>query len=579
MSTPYDERPWLRFYPTGVPAGVEVPDVPLTHLLDDAARRFPHRRALVFLGRSVRYRRLIRYVDQFAGMLRSLGVHKGDRVAMVLPNCPQQVIAFYGTLRRGAVVVMNNPLYTPPELHHQLTDSGARVVVVLDRMYETLVEALPGTHIEHVLVTSLTEYLPLRKRLALRLPLARVRQLRAELTAPVPRDADVLLFREALRGARRQHRQVPIDPRYDLAALQYTGGTTGRPKGAMLTHRNLVANAHQTVAFDPRIRPGHEVSLAVLPLFHVFGLTMCLTASMLIGGTVVLIPKFDLGLVLAALKRWRPTIFPGVPPIYQQIAESPKARKSGMGSVRTCVSGAMKLPRETVDAVRRATGARVIQGYGLTETSPVVMANPLDGNARHVSVGIPLPSTDARIVDENDPMRPVPVGMAGEVLVRGPQVFEGYWRQPEETAEVLRNGWLRTGDIGLMSPDGFFTLIDRKRDVVIVDGLNVYPSEVEAQLCQHPGVLDAAVVGLPDARHGEAIKAFVIPQPGVPPPRPQELVELCAQGLTRYKVPRYVEFRPELPRNMLGKVLRRVLRDEAAARAGPGPTSSRPYGT
>src|SRR5918992_3986490 len=279
MSTPYDERPWLRFYPTGVRAGVEVPDVPLTHLLDDAARRFPHRRALVFLGRSVRYRRLIRYVDQFAGMLRSLGVHKGDRVAMVLPNCPQQVIAFYGTLRRGAVVVMNNPLYTPPELHHQLADSGARVVVVLDKMYETLAEALPGTHVEHVLVTSLTEYLPRTKRLALKLPLAKVRELRAELTTPVPAEADVISFREMLRSIRGSHRQIPVDPRYDLAALQYTGGTTGRPKGAMLTHRNLVANAYQTAAFDPQIRPGKEVGLAVLPLFHVFGLTMCLTAG------------------------------------------------------------------------------------------------------------------------------------------------------------------------------------------------------------------------------------------------------------------------------------------------------------
>ncbi|HEX6470357.1 MAG TPA: AMP-binding protein [Streptosporangiaceae bacterium] len=580
MSTPYDERPWLRFYPKGVPAGVQVPDVPLTRLLDDAAKRFPRRRALVFLGRSIRYRRLVKIVDRFAGALRSLGVHKGDRVALVLPNCPQQVIAFYGALRRGAVVVMNNPLYTPPELHHQLTDSGARVVVVLDRMYDVLVEALPGTHVEHVLVTSLTEYLPRRKRLALRLPLAKARALRAELTTPVPPDADVLFFRETLRSTRRQHRQVPIDPRYDLAALQYTGGTTGRPKGAMLTHRNLVANAYQTVAFDPRIRPGREVSMAVLPLFHVFGLTMCLTASMLIAGTVVLVPKFDVDLVLSDLKRWRPTIFPGVPPIYQQLAESPKARKAGMGSVRTCVSGAMKLPRETIEAVRLATGAEVIQGYGLTETSPVAMANPVDGNARHVSVGIPLPSTDARVVDENDPSRPVQVGMAGELIIRGPQVFEGYWRQPAETAEVLRNGWVRTGDIGLMSPDGFFTLIDRKRDVIIVDGLNVYPSEVEAQLCQHPGVLDAAVIGIPDPRHGEAIKAYVIPQPGPQPPRPQELIELCAQGLTHYKVPRYVEFRAELPRNMLGKVLRRVLRDEAVARARTGDsTGSPPHAT
>jgi long-chain acyl-CoA synthetase len=578
MSTPYDARPWLRFYPVGVPVGVEVPEVPLTHLLDATAARFPRRRALAFFGHTITYRRLVKAADRFAGALRSLGVHKGDRVALILPNCPQVVIAFYGTLRRGAVVVMNNPLYTAPELHHQLTDSGARVVVVLDKMYETLAEALPGTHVEHVLVTSLTEYLPLTKRLALKLPLAKVREVRAELTTPVPADADVISFREMLRSVRGRHRQIPVDPRYDLACLQYTGGTTGRPKGAMLTHRNLVANAYQTVALDPQIRPGKEVALAVLPLFHVFGLTMCLTCSVLIGGTVVLIPRFDLDLVMAAMRRWRPTIFPGVPPIYQQIAEHPRARKSRMGAVRTCVSGAMKLPRETVDAVRRATGARVIQGYGLTETSPVVMANPLDGNARHVSVGIPIPGTDARVVDENDPMNTVPVGMAGEVIIRGPQVFEGYWRQPAETAEVLRNGWVRTGDIGVMSPDGFFTLIDRKRDVIIVDGLNVYPSEVEAQLCQHPEVLDAAVVGVPDPRHGEAIKAYVIPQPGLDPPRPQELVELCARGLTRYKVPRYVEFRSELPRNMLGKVLRRVLRDEAAARMRRDTTTAPRYG-
>src|SRR5918999_537199 len=287
MSTPYDARPWLRFYPAGVPAGVEVPEVPLTYLLQAA--------------------------DRFAGALRSLGVHKGDRVAMILPNCPQVVIAFYGTLRRGAVVVMNNPLYTAPELHHQLTDSGARVVVVLDRMYETLVEALPGTHVEHVLVTSLTEYLPRTKRLALKLPLERVRALRAELTTPVPAEADVISFREMLRSIRGSHRQIPVDPRYDLAALQYTGGTTGRPKAAMLTHRNLVANAYQTAAFDPKVQPGKEVALAVLPLFHVFGLTLCLTASVLIGGTVVLIPRFDLDLVMSALRRWRPTIFPGVP--------------------------------------------------------------------------------------------------------------------------------------------------------------------------------------------------------------------------------------------------------------------------
>jgi long-chain acyl-CoA synthetase len=563
MATPYDEMPWLRFYPTGVPPHVHVPDVPLTQLLDDSAARFPRRTALAFFGHCTSYRQVVRQVDRFAGALRRLGVHKGDRVALILPNCPQQIIAFYGTLRRGAVVVMHNPLYTAAELHQQLADSGARVVVVLDRMYETTAEALPGTHVEHVIVTSLVEYLPRMKRLLLRLPLRRARKLRAELSTPLPEDADVIAFREVMAKGRERHQQVPVDPAYDLAALQYTGGTTGRPKGAMLTHRNLVANAYQTVAWDPGIRPGHEVTLAVVPLFHVFGLTMCLTSTLLAGGTVVLVPRFDLSMVLDAVRKWKPTIFPGVPPIYQQLANAPKARKAGVGNIRTCVSGAMKLPRETVDALYESTGARVIQGYGLTETSPVALANPVDGNARHVSVGLPLPGTEARIVGEDDFNLTVPVGQAGELMVRGPQVFAGYWRQQAETAEVLRDGWVRTGDIAMMSPDGFFTLIDRKRDVIIVDGFNVYPSEIEDVLTGHPAIEEAAVVGVPDIRHGELVKAYVVLRTDMLAPTIDELVDFCARQLARHKLPYYIDFRTDLPRNILGKVLRRVLRDEA----------------
>jgi long-chain acyl-CoA synthetase len=563
MATPYDEMPWLRFYPTGVPPHVHVPDVPLTQLLDDSAARFPRRTALAFFGHCTSYRQVVRQVDRFAGALRRLGVHKGDRVALILPNCPQQIIAFYGTLRRGAVVVMHNPLYTAAELHQQLADSGARVVVVLDRMYETTAEALPGTHVEHVIVTSLVEYLPRMKRLLLRLPLRRARKLRAELSTPLPEDADVIAFREVMAKGRERHQQVPVDPAYDLAALQYTGGTTGRPKGAMLTHRNLVANAYQTVAWDPGIRPGHEVTLAVVPLFHVFGLTMCLTSTLLAGGTVVLVPRFDLSMVLDAVRKWKPTIFPGVPPIYQQLANAPKARKAGVGNIRTCVSGAMKLPRETVDALYESTGARVIQGYGLTETSPVALANPVDGNARHVSVGLPLPGTEARIVGEDDFNLTVPVGQAGELMVRGPQVFAGYWRQQAETAEVLRDGWVRTGDIAMMSPDGFFTLIDRKRDVIIVDGFNVYPSEIEDVLTGHPAIEEAAVVGVPDIRHGELVKAYVVLRTDMRAPTIDELVDFCARQLARHKLPYYIDFRTDLPRNILGKVLRRVLRDEA----------------
>ncbi len=562
MSTPYDDRPWSRFYQTGVPQDVAPPDIAFTQLLDDAAAAFPRRKALAFLGRTISYRRLVLASDRFAGVLRSLGVHKGDRVALILPNCPQQVIAFYGTLRRGAVVVMHNPLYTAAELNHQLADSGARVVVVLDRMYGTLADALPGTHVEHIVVTSLIDYLPLTKRLLLKLPLARARALREELSAPVP--SHVMTFTEAMSSVHERHRQVPVEPRFDLAALQYTGGTTGKPKGAMLTHRNLVANAYQTVAWDPGIRPGHEVTLAVVPLFHVFGLTLCLTATVLAGGTVVLLPRFDLDLVLREIRRCKPTIFPGVPPIYQQLAEAPGARKAGLAKIRTAISGAMKLPRETVDELRRKTGARVVQGYGMTETSPVAMCNPLDGNARHISVGVPIPGTEARIISESDDGQVLPPGHAGELVIRGPQVFQGYWRQPMESAEVLQEGWIRTGDIATMSPDGFFTLIDRKRDVIIVDGFNVYPSEIEEVLGRHPAVEDAAVVGVPDPPHGEAVGAFVVLRSGVAAPSEEGLVAFCATQLTRHKVPGHIEFRTDLPRNILGKVLRRVLRDEAA---------------
>jgi long-chain acyl-CoA synthetase len=567
MTTPYDTRPWLGYYPRGVPAEVEFPDAPLTDVLDHSARTYPHRPALVFLGHKITYRALAGLVDRLADALRGLGVHKGDRVALLMPNCPQLVISFYATLRRGAIVVQNNPLYTAAELHTQLADSGAKVVIVFDRAYETLAEARRGTAVEHVVVTSLTEYLPAGKRLALRLPLKKARETRAELTTPLPEDGpEPLFFQDLLASSRGRHSTVRITPRRDIAALQYTGGTTGRPKGAMLTHANLLANAYQTAAWDPGMVPGHEVTLAVLPMFHVFGLTLCLTTTMLIGGTIVLVPKFDLNLVLGEIRRHRPTIFPGVPPIYQQIADSPKARSAHLDSIRTCVSGAMQLRRETVEAFRRATGARLVQGYGMTETSPVTMANPLNGNARHVSVGIPLPGTIVRVVSETDPSQAVPVGQAGELLIRGPQVFAGYWNQPKETDEVLSNGWLRTGDIAMMSPDGFFTLLDRKRDVIIVDGLNVYPSEVEEVLNTHPGVKESAVVGVPHPLRGESVAAYVVLVPGIAP-GPAELLQYCRERLAGYKVPWQINAREELPHNMLGKVLRRVLRDEAMVTA------------
>lgn len=564
MDDPYDAQPWLRFYSDGVPAHVTVPDGPLTRLLDDAAARFPRRDALAFFGRTLSYQRLRELVGRFAGALHELGVRPGDRVALVLPNCPQQVIAFYATLRLGAIVVQHNPLYTAPELTHQLTDSGATTAVILDRAYPTLAKARPHTYLRQVIVASLLPWLPAVKRMALRLPGDRAAQLRAELVAPLPPDADVRDFDELLNAARTPVDQVPVDPGRDLALLQYTGGTTGRPKGAMLTHTNLMANAAQTAAWDAGSRDGHETVLAALPMFHVFGLTLCLTVGVRIGATIVLLPKPDTALLLDAIHRWKPTIFPGVPPLYERLVEEAERHNVDLRSIRTCVSGAMRLPRGTVEAFRSATGGHVVQGYGMTETSPVTLANPLNGNARHVSVGLPLPDTHIRVVNENDPFRSVPVGTAGELMVRGPQVFGGYWNQPAETAEVVDNGWLRTGDIGVMSPDGFFTLLDRKRDVIIVGGFNVFPSEVERAIVEHRLIEECAVVGLPDGHGGEIVTAFIVPVAGTPI-SDREVRAHCAQRLVDYKIPTVVETRTWLPRNMLGKVQRRVLREEATA--------------
>jgi long-chain acyl-CoA synthetase len=458
-----------------------------------------------------------------------------------------------------------------PELRTQLADCGARIAITFDHGYAKLVEAREGTAVEHVIVTSLADYLPALKRRALRLPMKRAREARAKLITPLAPDGTFLLLRDVLAKSQAWHYQVPVDPMRDVAVLQYTGGTTGTPKGAMLSHHNLVANACQSAAWDPAAQPGAEVGVAVLPLFHVFGLTMCLTTSVMMGATTVLIPKFDVDLVLDALRRYRPTIFPGVPTIYQEIAASPKARSAGLSTIRVCISGAMQLRRQTVAEFHAITGAHVVQGYGMTETSPVTMANPLDGNARHVSIGLPLPGTHARIVSETDPRVLMPVGMAGELLIRGPQVFRGYWGQPEETGEVLVDGWMRTGDIAMMSPDGFFSLIDRKRDVIIVDGFNVYPSEVEEVLNAHPAVSDSAVIGVPDIDHGELVHAYVVLGPGEAP-EVGELIRFCAERLTDYKMPDDIEIRQDFPRNILGKVLRRVLKAEYTGRSAPEPS-------
>jgi long-chain acyl-CoA synthetase len=563
----YATRPWLRSYAPGVSEHVDVPEVALTQLLLDAARAFPRRKALVFLGRAMTYRALEDAVERFAGALQELGVRRGDRVALILPNCPQNVIAFFAVLRLGAVVVQHNPLYTAPELHHQLTDSGATVAIVYDGAYSRLAQAREGTNLSSVIVTSLADYLPSGKRLALLLPFGAVRDKREQLVTPLPAGADVLKFGELLDSARAVG-PVPVAPD-DLALLQYTGGTTGLPKGAMLTHRNLVANAHQAAAWDPEMVRGRETVLAALPMFHVYGLTMCLTLNMLIGGTLVLLPTFELGLLFKAIDKHKPTVFPGVPPMYDQIVHSRRTGRHDLRSIRACVSGAMRLPPQTVESFQQLTGGRLVEGYGLTESSPVALANPLNENARPGTIGVPLPGTDVRIVDVDDPSKCLPFGWPGELCVRGPQVFAGYLQQPEESGSMLRDGWLHTGDIAVMDPDGFVTIVDRKRDVILTRGYSVFPTEVEDVLAEHPAVAECAVAGVSHHYRGETVKAFVVLRSGQQVSE-DELRGYCSARLVAYKVPTLFEFRQDLPRNMLGKVLRRVLRDEhEAARARP----------
>jgi long-chain acyl-CoA synthetase len=563
----YGGRRWRRWYAPEVVERVNVPDVALTQLLDDAAAEFPDRAALAFLGRTMTYRALVEAVDRCASALHELGAVKGDRIALVMPNCPQNIIAFFAVLRIGGVVVQHNPLYTTPEFHHQLTDSGASVAIVYDGAYARIAKARPGTSLQHVIVTSLLDYLPSGKRLALRLPFARIREKRAALVAELPPDADVLKFDELLKAATAPPPPVAIDPERDLALLQYTGGTTGLPKGAMLTHRNLVANAHQATAWDPEMKRGSETVLAALPIFHVYGLTMCLTVNMLTAGTLVLLPTFDLSLLFAAIDKWQPTIFPGVPPMYDLIVRSRRTAKHDLRSIRTCVSGAMRLPPETVKKFEQVTGGRLVEGYGLTESSPVALANPLNENARAGTIGIPVPGTDIRIVSVDDPTHEVPLGVSGELCVRGPQVFQGYWEQPDETAAMLSDGWLHTGDIAVMDDDGFVTIVDRLRDVILASGFSIFPSEIEDVLSEHPAVSECAVVGVPHFYRGETVKAFVVLNDGVHVSE-EELRQFCAAGLVAYKLPTQFEFRTELPRNIIGKVLRRVLRAEHEAAHG-----------
>ena len=516
MSTAH--RPWLAQYAPGVPRDIEVTDESLCDLLDSAVRRFPDHTALDFFGATTTYRALGEQVARAAQALAEHGVRAGDRVALALPNCPQHVVAFYAALRLGAVVVEHNPLYTADELHHQFSDHGATVAIAWDKVVPTLQQVGLDTALRTIIAVDLTTALPRRQQWMLRLPVAKARRTREAMTAPAPGALawDVLLRKAAPLPA--SHPRPAAD---DLALLQYTGGTTGMPKGAMLSHRNLRSNAAQGRAWVPGLADGQEVVYAVLPLFHAYGLTLCLTFAMSIGAVLVLFPRFELDQVLEAMQRRPATFLPGVPPIYQALAVAAPERGVDLRSIRFAISGAMSLPPSTVELWERVTGGVLVEGYGMTETSPVTLGNPVAGTRRPGSVGVPFPSTDIRIVDPHEPEHDRGADEPGELLVRGPQVFSGYWNRPDDTsATLLEGGWIRTGDIVVMDDDGFVRVVDRIKELIITGGFNVYPVRGGGRPAQDPGRAGRrsrrarARVGRRDGRGRRGRRPGHAPRPG-----------------------------------------------------------------
>ncbi|RFA12737.1 long-chain fatty acid--CoA ligase [Subtercola boreus] len=551
-------RPWLSSYAEGVPHEIDLPTGSLVDLIEASVKRFAKKPALVFFGAETSYRELGNQIDRAAEGLRRLGVGKGDRVALVLPNCPQHIAAFYAVLRLGAIVIEHNPLYTPRELRHQFEDHGATVVIAWDKVVDTIQKMPDDVAFEHIVSVDLTHAMPLHTRIALRLPLKKARDARSALHAKVRRTIDWESLLES-RRIRKSHPRPGVD---DIALLQYTSGTTGTPKGAMLTHFNLHANALQGRAWLPGLEEGREVVYGVLPMFHAYGLTLCLTFAMSAGARLVLLPRFDVDLVLDAAKKHPPTFLPAVPPIYKRLAEAAEMRGTDLSGIRFAISGAMNLPTPTVELWERVTGGLLVEGYGLTETSPVALGNPVGPSRRAGTIGVPFPSTDVKVVDPDDVTSERPTGEPGELLIRGPQVFQGYWQKPDQTREVLLDdGWFRTGDIVSIDADGFVTVVDRIKELIITGGFNVSPSEVEDALRQHRSVKDAAVVGLPGANGGEDVVAAVVLNPGATLDE-KAIRDFCREALTAYKVPRRVVVVDELPTSLIGKVLRKKVRDD-----------------
>lgn len=560
MSVTYDDRPWTKRYDEGVPTEVPIPTHPVHDFLRKSAARFPDNTAIIFKGRRISYRELDEASDAIAAGLVANGFAKGDRAVIYMANTPQSVITFYGILKAGGIVIATNPLYSERELEHQLADCGAETVFVMTLFYDRLkrVQKSGHTAVKRIIVTNIKEYLPSHLRL-----LFGLLKEKKEGHHAVLEPGDVWFQDFLAAGRQAPPARVEVGPD-DIALLQYTGGTTGVAKGAIALHRNLASNTVMVRSWLADLREGEEIIVGAIPFFHSYGMVTVLCLAPAVGAAMIAIPNpRDLKDVLSSINKYRPTVYPGVPAMYIAINNNPDvaAGKYDLKSIRACISGSAPLLLETKTKFEEISGAKLVEGYGLTEAHVVTHANPIYGENR-AGIGLPLPNVEARIVSAEDGDEIMPVGEIGELIIRSPSVMAGYWQMPTETSNCLRDGWLYTGDIARMDEDGYFYIEDRKKDMIIAGGFNIYPREVEEVLAEHPAVLEVAVAGVPDARRGETVKAWIVKKPGDPTTE-EQIIEWSKERLAKYKYPRLIEFRDELPRTTVGKVLKRELVKEA----------------
>ncbi len=549
-----EKKRWLKLYPEKIPTSLQYEQKPVQLYLTEAAEKYPNKVAIHFMGKELTYRELYESSLKFAHYLLDLGVKKGDRVAIMLPNCPQSVISYYGILYAGATVVQTNPLYMERELKYQMKDSGAKVIVSLDILYPRISKVIKQTNLEHVIITEVKDYLPFPKNLIY--PLIQKKQ--TGIVVQVKHEGNQHLFKQVMKRSKAESLENEFDFENDLALLQYTGGTTGHPKGVMLTHKNLIANATACDAWLYKMTKGEEKILGLLPFFHVYGMTTVLILGVMQGYELILLPKFDAETTLKTIHKQRPTLFPGAPTIYIGLLNHPNINKYDLSSIKSCISGSASLPVEVQEKFEEITGGKVVEGYGLTETSPVTHANFLwDQKRMKGSIGVPWPDTDAMVISL-ETGEPLPPGEIGEIVIKGPQVMKGYWNMEDETEAAFKDGWLLTGDLGYMDEEGFFYIVDRKKDMIIAGGFNIYPREIEEVLYEHPAIQEIVAVGIPDRYRGETVKAYVVLKEGKYVTE-KELDDFARQHLAAYKAPKIYEFRDELPKTAVGKILRRTL--------------------